>query len=633
MHTRPVNRTPARPVSENATRTSLNLSVTAGSRVVEIGTSLTDNGFRDHSEADTIRGYGSRGVMNYVRLQTNQSFEYYNVGIGGNTIDDMINRFDHDVVPLEPDFIFIDAGTNDSTKSFAEYVAKLTELYNMAEQTAKKGVMRYLIPYRGLPTSDAVNTLYYQVNEWIKSTYPNKYIDTNKYFANLDTKRPLGNFTVDGIHFSNVGAYQISRSVLEAIEFESGNITGTALTTNPSLSGSGGTQDSLVSGTMPDGYHMDILSGMATMAVDTTQGHLRAIITPNMGASTFRIRGDNFTAGQAGKLYEFISSFKLSDWDGWDYFHLRLKRNGSRVEPSSYDLRQEASGFEWATDAFSDFRIAKTQDLYQTADTVSFTPYIEFGIKDTAIGNGEFEVNNWQVQEYTPPIFDDVALTLPDIEVGFRASAAEILYNTGTEIHTLYGKHGTGFVYTSTSHYTNYDANALDGVGGVVTAGQAQRLMANANIPSHGIAYGVFDLNPANGSTNYDTFGFGTTSTSDFTSAVNKILQGNGENRWYSGEGNTGNETITSDDYRGQKIAIIAEFKNGVISNYYINDGDTPVGTNIDIFDGYIDRARFIMGGGNHAVGELMLSHRTFDEMHITPQQLMNSMKSRYSIT
>ena len=608
---------------------STDLTIPAGARVVEIGTSLTDNGYRDHTEGATIRGYGSRGVMNYVRLQTNQSFEYYNVGIGGNRIDDMLARYTHDVLPLEPDFIFVDAGTNDSTKTFEEYKIKLAQLYAELGSNGAT-VIPYQIPYRGAPVSDAVNNLYAQVNEWISANYQS--IDTNKYFADKVTRRPLGNYTVDGVHYSNVGAYQISRAVMEAVTFDNRDIIDTALTLNPDLSGSGGTQDALVSGVMPDGYHMDILSGNATMAVDTNLGHLRAVITPNTGASTFRIRGDNFTTGDTGKLYEFISRFKLSDWDGWEYFHLRLRRNGSVIQPSSYDLRQESSLDDWAHEAWADFKLARTESLYQTDETTSFTPYIEFGIKDGATGAGTFEVDNWQIQEFNPPIFNDVAMTVPDIEVGFRANIAEIDYNTGTEIINLYGKHGVPFTFTSSSHYTNYDPTAFNGDGGVKVDGTAQRLMANANIPANCTVYGVCDLGGSEG-VNYDIFGFGTTSTSDFGSAQNKFLQSNGQNRWYNNDANTGATIIgnSASDYRNERVAFIAEFKNGVM-NCWLNDGVIPLANNVNIFDGYINRGRLIMGGGKHEIAELWLSHRNFDHMHITPAQLMNDLKTRWEI-
>tara|TARA_R110000851_G_scaffold287513_3_gene441552 strand:- start:19766 stop:21658 length:1893 start_codon:yes stop_codon:yes gene_type:complete len=607
------------------------VSILLGARVVEIGTSLTDNGFRDHTEGATILGYGSRGAMNYVRLATNQSFEYYNVGNGGDTIDDMLNRFDHDVTPLNPDYIFIDAGTNDSTKTFEEYKTKLTELYSKANAIANKGVVVYQIPYRGGSTSNAVNDLYAQVNEWIVANYPNN-IDTNKYFSDLTTKRPLTNYTVDGIHYSNVGAYAVSRAVLEAVTFADGGIVGTALSTNPALSGSGGSQDAEVSGTMPDGYHMDILTGLATMAVDTDLGHLRGEITPVSGASTFRIRADTFV-GDAGKLYEFISSFKLSDWDGWEYFHLRLIRNGSAVTPSSYDLRQESSLDDWAHEAWADFKTARTESLFQTADTTGFTAYIEFGIRAGVAGTGIFEVDNWQVQEFTPPVFADVAATVPDIEVGMRPNIATIEYNNGTEIAKVYGKHGVPFDVVSTSFYPDYDATAFDGRGGVIVDRRAERLIANSNLPADCTVYGVFDLLAPDGANNYDTFAFGTTSTSDLETAVNKLLQSNGQNRWYGSEGSTGAEIVgpSGNDYRNTRIAIIAEFKNGFL-NYYLNDGVNALELNMDVNDTYIDRGRLIMGGGHQNIGELWVSHATFDGMHITPEQLMDDMKARWGI-
>ncbi len=381
----------------HARQISRGVSIPAGSNIAIIGTSLTDNGYRDTSESSSIRGYTARGAFSWVRVLTNQNLNIFNRGIGGNNIDQMGARYDTDIASLSPDFVFFDAGTNDSTKTFEDYKTSLTTLYAKASSHGAIAVP-LTIPMRDLPTSQGVIDLYLQVNEWILANYPNA-IEVNTYFAD-NNNRPKAGYTVDGIHYSNIGAYAVAKAILDNISVSGvNNIIGTALTPNPILTGTGGTYDSGITGTMPNDYHFDILSGTPTVAIAANNPSLSAVFTSSgsAGVNTFRIRGDAITAN-GSTIYEFISKIKLSNWDGWDYVQLRLNKTGGTETIYSYDLRQEADNYPWPSDALVIEKLLRT-DIVNGESGATLTPYIEIGILGDAVGTGQMDVTLWQIQQ------------------------------------------------------------------------------------------------------------------------------------------------------------------------------------------------------------------------------------------
>lgn len=381
----------------HARQSSQILQIPPASKIAIIGTSLTDNGYRDESESSAIRGYSARGAFSWVRVLTNQQFDFYNRGNGGDTIDDLITRYDSDVTPLSPTHVFFETGTNDSSKTVADYKIKLAQLYAKANSHGAIAIP-LTIPMRSLPVSQSVIDKYLEVNEWILENYPNA-IEINKYFSDPATNRPLSDYTEDGVHYTNIGAHAIARSIIESINATGNRDTiSTAQTPNPTLTGTSGTKDSGVIGTMPNDYHFDILSGTSTVTLTANDPSLSILFEPNggTGVDTYRIRGDNIAANPT-KFYEFIAKIKLSHWEGWNYIQLRMNKTGGSQTLYSYDLRQEAEGFPWPPNGLAIEKLLRTETISGTNGT-SVTPYIEIGIHADAVGSGRMDISLWQVQ-------------------------------------------------------------------------------------------------------------------------------------------------------------------------------------------------------------------------------------------
>jgi acyl-CoA thioesterase I len=86
--------------------------VKSGEKIVFIGDSITDCGRRDES-APFGNGYVKITIDLITAKYPKRKIHYYNKGISGNTILDLYNRWQDDVIALKPDWLTIKIGIND----------------------------------------------------------------------------------------------------------------------------------------------------------------------------------------------------------------------------------------------------------------------------------------------------------------------------------------------------------------------------------------------------------------------------------------------------------------------------------------------------------------------------------------
>jgi len=98
-----------------------------GKRVLFIGDSITDGGWgnsggapmasKDRNQTDMNHIYGHSYMMlcaaHYQSEYPDSDFQFYNRGIGGNSLYDMARRWKTDALDLHPDIVSILIGTND----------------------------------------------------------------------------------------------------------------------------------------------------------------------------------------------------------------------------------------------------------------------------------------------------------------------------------------------------------------------------------------------------------------------------------------------------------------------------------------------------------------------------------------
>lgn len=614
------------------------ITIQAGSTVVIIGTSLIDGGWRDYEES-VHRGYSDKGVSSWLRTMKNQQFDLINVGIGGNTTNDMLNRFGSDVVTKNPDVVIVASGTNDHADDEATIKSELAELYALVESNGYQLIIE-TIPMRGATNWDATKQAkMISVNDWIMETYPNKYINSNKYFApESNGNRPLPNYTVDAVHYQSIGAYAVAKAYDDAITvLGSRDIVGTSLTSNPTGTGS----SSITQGTIPTGWSIvdDSEIGTPTIATVANDPSLTVTVTPDgtAGQQGIRIALPELSSLDATKLYEFIAKIKASDWDGWREISLRFRRDGTS-DINSYDMWDDYKDEFFPNDGFLNERLLRTHHIpTYDGDTTRFVPYIYVYFNGDASGSGTIDVSLGQVQTYTRPSGQDLAAHFPDIEVGFRANTSKKVYSSGNIVEQVYGHDGVPFRdYNSDGNFQPiYDATLFGGRGGLdFSESTNQRLIANANIPANCIVYGVFETDPSTASNNGNR-DILYLSTSEAVQSNKRlvILGSSGSLRWYAG-GVASSEIIgnSTRDWRGQRVAYILEFKNGVLDGRFESSTLQESEFNMDIDDAYIDCTRFITSGRNMYHAEQWLSHATFDSIDITPTQLMTDLKTRWGI-
>lgn len=389
------------PISGQIQTGNIPIGVKEGSKIVQIGTSLTDNGYQTAAESASTVGYTGRGGDAWARFLTGQNFDWVNKGVAGNQIADMVTRFSADVVAENPDVVIFEAGTNNASQSYDDIITGLAGLYQLGIDQGYI-VIPLTIAMREVAGGwdDTVRDKILRVNEWIKKHYKNA-IEINKYFTDPATQRPYANYTDDGTHWSNIGGHAVGKAIAEQIKpIKQRDLFGTAVNSNPLLTGTGGSSDVGITGTVPDGMHLDIVGGHSGTAVSTAlENGLQVVFTAGGSASTedyqFRTNPLNITV-TATSVYELLANVTFSDWDGWAYAQARVYEAG---QGSKYDLYQimDDTTYLYPEGGFSN--LMRTNPITMVGTTVRI--YIEIGIDPNATGTGTFTMSKFQLQEVT----------------------------------------------------------------------------------------------------------------------------------------------------------------------------------------------------------------------------------------
>lgn len=211
-------------------------------KLVMIGDSITDCG-RAKAESGSFRdGEGRDGLGNgYVNLVnamiTSKTPELrlriINKGIGGNTVRDLQERWQEDVIDMKPDYLSIKIGINDVWRRYDrfltpeihisanEYEGILETLIDEAKLEVKKIIL--MTPY--LIDNNLNNPMRKDMDELSKIV--KKLADKNNAIL-VDTQKAFDkyltvnhSFTVAGdqVHPNTVGHMIIARAFLEAVGY------------------------------------------------------------------------------------------------------------------------------------------------------------------------------------------------------------------------------------------------------------------------------------------------------------------------------------------------------------------------------------------------------------------------------
>ena len=157
-----------------------------------------------------------------------------NMGISGNTVRDLKERWQSDVFDLKPDWLSILIGVNDVWRQYDqprnpalhvpldEYDRTLDDLVART-LPAVKGIV-LMMPYYMEPlTGDAMrNTMdeYGGAVKKIAQKYGTLLVDTQRLFDDLLAHMHSANIAWDRVHPNNAGHMTIARGLLKALEFD-----------------------------------------------------------------------------------------------------------------------------------------------------------------------------------------------------------------------------------------------------------------------------------------------------------------------------------------------------------------------------------------------------------------------------
>lgn len=214
------------------------MKIQENSKLLFIGDSVTDVG-RNRPVAEGLFDPLGKGYVNIVNgLLTScypeRKIHVINMGCGGNTIRDLKNRWQTDVIDLNPDWLSIMIGINDVWRQFdspliprghvlpEEYRHTLEELVSTTLPLLGGGMVvmtPYYIEKRGDAMRDRMDE-YGAICKEIATNHKCIFIDTQAVFDELLTHYHSSFFAWDRVHPNIPGHSALARAFLNGVGFE-----------------------------------------------------------------------------------------------------------------------------------------------------------------------------------------------------------------------------------------------------------------------------------------------------------------------------------------------------------------------------------------------------------------------------
>ncbi len=166
-------------------------------------------------------GFGNeKSQYGYWVMQQHPQWTLLNRGVGGERSDEILKRFDRDVLQVKPKVVIVLAGVNDLYQGYEpEWVIKnLEKIYAKAEAEQIKVLACTILPYNGssLEVQEGMN----QINQWIQSYAEETgfgFCDTHTLMAHPNNPNDLVS-EVDGIHPDVEGHKRLGLGIAQALE-------------------------------------------------------------------------------------------------------------------------------------------------------------------------------------------------------------------------------------------------------------------------------------------------------------------------------------------------------------------------------------------------------------------------------
>ncbi|AUM16455.1 MULTISPECIES: GDSL-type esterase/lipase family protein [Rhodococcus] len=208
------------------------LGVAGGSainRVVIIGPSLEEQIGQGASTVDPSfatpaqSAMRARGWFHWCNAALGNALHLdYNAGVGGNRYDQMLARFDADVIAHNPRFVFIGSATNDigGGRTVAQITADLDAMIDKCRASGAQ-VIVMTIPPRSTHNTVSMRAKVAEINRYISALAGVRdgviAVDLWRPLADPATGYPVPGTTADGTHYSVSGAAILGFHVAEKI--------------------------------------------------------------------------------------------------------------------------------------------------------------------------------------------------------------------------------------------------------------------------------------------------------------------------------------------------------------------------------------------------------------------------------
>jgi lysophospholipase L1-like esterase len=214
------------------------MKIQPNSKLVMIGDSITDCGrarpIAEASQADTL-GTGYVSLINAFLTATSPQarIRIVNMGISGNTVRDLAERWSSDVLGLKPDWLSIMIGINDVWRQFDTRLQTETHIsVNAYTQTLEKLIQTTRPQLKGLVLmtpffiepnqNDMMRTMMDEYGTALRNLaarYEAIFVDTQAAFDSALTELHPMALAQDRVHPNLTGHMILARAFLNAIEY------------------------------------------------------------------------------------------------------------------------------------------------------------------------------------------------------------------------------------------------------------------------------------------------------------------------------------------------------------------------------------------------------------------------------
>ncbi|PLR74271.1 MULTISPECIES: SGNH/GDSL hydrolase family protein [Bacillus] len=198
-------------------------------KVVFIGDSITWSGV---SEDDSIGNGYVRLIHDYLTVTCpGQDFEIHNKGVSGDRIIDLAERWERDVIQLNPDILSISIGINDVARQMdsPDIDQMLPDkfesiLADLLEEVKKRTNARIILMEPTVIKEDITSVGNLKLKPYIgiihktAKSFGAATVPTHQAFISYLEKRKNQPLTIDGVHMNAFGNMLMAKTWLDAVK-------------------------------------------------------------------------------------------------------------------------------------------------------------------------------------------------------------------------------------------------------------------------------------------------------------------------------------------------------------------------------------------------------------------------------